>query len=76
MELFIPEDSNTDKFYQMDMNYFKTGFEVETIIDNPDVDYSTEESQYQLLRFYDSLQRCYLCQKQWFYKQSLNAWYP
>ena len=42
MELFIPEDSNTDKFYQMDMNYFKTGFEVETIIDNPDVDYSTE----------------------------------
>jgi len=76
MELFIPEDSNTDKFYQMDMKYFKTGFEVETIIHNPDVDYSTEESQYKLLGLYDSLQRCYLCEQQWFYKLSLNAWYP
>lgn len=44
MELFIPEDSNTDKFYQMDMKYFKSGFVVETIVNNEDVDYSTEES--------------------------------
>ena len=44
MELFIPEDSNTDKFFKMDMKYFKTGFEVETVIENAEVDYSTEES--------------------------------
>ena len=44
MELFIPEDSYTEKFYQMDMKYFQTGFDMETIVENPDVDFSSEES--------------------------------
>ena len=42
MELFIPVDSYTDKFYQMDMKYFQTGFDMETIIENGDIDFSSE----------------------------------
>lgn len=39
----------------MDMKYFKTGFDIETIVDNPHIDYSSEESQYTLMGFYDKL---------------------
>jgi len=28
------------------------------------------------MEFYDRLERCYLCEKPWFYKHSLNSWYP
>jgi len=42
MELFIPVDSYTDKFYQMDMQYFKTGFDMETIMENENVDFASE----------------------------------
>ena len=44
MELFIPKGTDTHKYYEMDMRYFKTGFDVEIIVENPYIDYSSEES--------------------------------
>ena len=43
MELFIPADSYTDKYFQMDLRTFKTGTNVNIVIENPDVDFSSEE---------------------------------
>ena len=43
MELFVPAGSLTDKYLQMDLRTFKTGFNVDVIVENPDVDYSSEE---------------------------------
>ena len=45
MDLFIPKDSDTYKYYEMDMRYFKSGFDVDIIIENPHLDYSSEETQ-------------------------------
>ena len=45
MSLFIPKGSPTEKFYQMDLRSFQTGFDVALVVNNQDIDYSTEESQ-------------------------------
>ena len=66
MELFIPEGSNTDKFYQLDLEYFKTGFDVNIIVENPNLDYSSEETQLQLQDFYNKLETSYNGSQDWF----------
>jgi hypothetical protein len=48
------------------MKYFQTGFDTEIIVENPDVDFSSEETQYTLLEFYDKLQRSYLNSEVWY----------
>ena len=57
------------------MDYFQTGFFVDIMIENPDIDYSTIESQYTMLDFYDKLERAYLGTRDWFVPYSLNLWY-
>ena len=44
MSLFIPKGSPTEKFYDMDLSHFKTGFDVTTMVENPDLDFSSEET--------------------------------
>ena len=44
MEFFIPKGSYTDLYHQMDLKYFKTGIFVNTIIENPELDYASEET--------------------------------
>ena len=46
MELFIPVDSSTEHYYLMDMKYFKTGFDTDIILENPNMDYTSEEVQF------------------------------
>ena len=75
MELFIPEGSNTEKYLRLDMEYYETGFKTRIHTDNPDLDYSSEESQYRLLELYDKLKRCYLCDERWFVDNTLESWY-
>ena len=61
MEFFIPKGSLTDMFHKLDLEYFQTGIRVTTVVGNTDLDYSSEESQYKMLDFYDKLDRSYLC---------------
>ena len=44
MFLFIPKDSPTEKFIEMDLSHFKTGFDVTTMVENPNLDFSSEEN--------------------------------
>ena len=44
----------------MDLAHFRSGFDVDLVVDNPDIDYSSEETQLQLLDYFDKLQRSYL----------------
>lgn len=48
------------------MEYFKTGFDVDIIVENSDIDYSSEETQTKILDFYDKVQRSYLGSQDWF----------
>ena len=75
VEYFIPEGTHTYDYFQMDLEYFQTGFFVKTVVDNPNIDYSSEATQLQLLDFYDKLQRNYLCEENWFVQYSLSTWY-
>lgn len=75
MKLFIPKGSNTEKYLDLDYQYYDTGFKTRIHVDNSDLDYSSEETQYKLLEFYDKLKRCYLCDERWFVEYSLESWY-
>ena len=48
---------------------------VTTLVQNTELDYSSEEAQYQLLDFYDKMYRSYLCDEPWFIEWTLNSWY-
>ena len=45
MFLFIPKGSATEKFFEMDLSHFKTGFDVNIMVENPNLDFSSEENQ-------------------------------
>ena len=46
IDFFIPPGSNTDRFYQLDKEYFQTGFKTAIMVDNPLLDYASEDVQY------------------------------
>ena len=43
MTYFIPPDSGCAKYMDFDFTYFKTGFNLEVQVVNPDIDYASEE---------------------------------
>ena len=43
---FIPPGSDLEKFQEFDIEYFKTGFNVEIMAVDPDIDYASEATQY------------------------------
>ena len=42
VEYFIPEGTHTFDYFDMDLKYFQTGFFISTVVDNPNIDYSSE----------------------------------
>ena len=42
---------------------------------NPDIDYSSEEAQCKLMDFYDKMYRSYLCDEPWFLEWTLDSWF-
>lgn len=59
----------------MDQRSFKTGFDVALVVNNPELDFSTEESQLKILDFYDKVQRSYLGKEDWCQPFSMNSWF-
>ena len=45
------------------------------IIDGTNVDWTSEETQYKLMEFYDKLERCYLCEESWIEQYRVSKWY-
>ena len=75
LEYFIPAKSSVDKFFDLDLRYFESGFTVQLFVYNSEVDYSSSETQYQMLDFYDKIQRNYLCEHDYFINYTLKSWY-
>ena len=75
MDYMMPKGSYTIAYTDLDKEYFDTGIMTLIILDNNVIDYSLEETQYQLLDFYDKLQRCYLCDQSWAKKNTLVSIY-
>ena len=61
-EFFIPRESLTEDYSKLLKKYYDIGGSPVIFIQNPDLDYASEELQYRLLDFYDKLERCYLCE--------------
>ena len=59
----------------MDLAHFRSGFDVDLVVDNPNIDYSSEETQLQMLDYFDKLQRSYLAEQVWYRKFSMRSWY-
>ena len=75
LEYFIPSKSSVDKFFDLDLEYFESGFTVQLYVYNSDVDYASAETQYRMLDFYDKIQRNYLCENEYFIDHTLKSWY-
>ena len=52
---FIPPGSDLEKFREFDIEYFQTGFNIEVMTIDPDIDFTSEETQYKLIEFWDKL---------------------
>ena len=76
-EYFIPPGSVPDKYFTLDRKYFNSGTSATVYIENddPPLDYSLPEVQLQLQDFYDKLQRSYLCEEDWWKKDTVRSWY-
>lgn len=75
VEYFIGSDAYIYDFFQLNDKYFKTGFSTTLFVDNPEIDYTSPETQFQLLEFDDKLLRCYACKEPWFKENTLASWY-
>ena len=61
----------------MNIKHFNQGYDCDVFTFVPDIDITTEESQYKMVQFHDLLQRCYLCERTWFSEQPFwREWYP
>jgi len=74
-DLFIPDGSPTDEYYQMAKKYYEVEGSPRFIVNNPELDFASEEVQYHLLDYYDKLQRCYLCDQDWIAANTLESNY-
>ena len=63
MEYYIPIGSLLLDYLKLDIEYFQTGFEFDVDSYVVDVDLSSEETQLQMIDFYDKVKRSYLCEE-------------
>lgn len=74
-QFFINEGVYVYDFFELNDEYFKSGFQATTFVDNPNIDYSSRESQLQMRNFNEKLQRCEGCSEQWNKENTLSSWY-
>ena len=74
-EFFIPKGTATEKYLGLVKKYYDYGGWPKFMIINYDIDFSSEEVQYQLLDWYDKIQRCYLCDQKWLKVKSMAPAY-
>jgi len=43
LEFFIPKGTLTESYFKTDIEYFQTGNNIQTIVDNPDIDFASED---------------------------------
>ena len=73
---FIPPGSDVEKFFNFDLDHYRTGFNIDILNVNEEIDYTSEAVQYQIIDFWDKLKRCYLCDESWFSTYNFNlGWY-
>ena len=63
MEYYIPIGSLLLDYLKLDIEYFQTGFEFDVDSYVVDVDLSSEETQLQMIDYYDKVKRSYLCEE-------------
>ena len=61
VDYFIGEDSYIYNYYQLNEEYFQSGFPTTLFVDDPSIDYTSIETQLKILEFNDKLLRCYGC---------------
>ena len=52
------------------------GSTINIYVNNTDTSFLSTESQLQMLKFEDALERCIDCEQSWFVKDTLDFWYP
>ena len=61
-EYFIPRGTSVEKYFNLLKKYYDYGLYPTFMIVNAEIDFSSKEIQYELLDWYDNIQRCYLCE--------------
>ena len=63
MEYYIPIGSLLLDYLKLDIEHFQTGFNFDVDSYVVDVDLSSEETQLQMIDYYDKVKRSYLCEE-------------
>ena len=75
MEFFIKPGSYVYEALKYNKQYFEAGFAPNFYVTNPELDFTTKESQLKLIEFNELLGRCYACSENWFKANTLGSWY-
>lgn len=75
VEDFIDKGSYIYNYLEAAEKYFESGRGFEVYVDNAEIDYSSKETQLQMLEFDDKLHRCAGCRESWVTPNTLKFWY-
>jgi len=59
IEYFIGKTSYVRDFYDLNDEYFRSGFSCDIFVDNPDLDWTLPETQYHMIEFENRVERCH-----------------
>ena len=74
-DFFIPKGSLTEDYNNLLKKYYDIGGFPSIFLYNEELDYASQEVQYNLLDFYEKLEKCYLCEEQWVIQKSIESPY-
>ena len=72
---FIGETADVYEWFQKNAHYFSSGSITTTYVDNPDLDYTSQAVQEQMIAFNKHLKDCDICEEKWNIDTTLEMWY-
>ena len=75
MTYFIGKSAPVYEYFQLNEKYFATGSYTTIYVDNKDLDYDSEETQRQIIKFHKALYECPGCDEKWYVNGTLQSWY-
>ena len=71
----ISEDSDINNYFIAKDKYFDSGFTVTFFVSNPELDFSSIETQQKIIQFEEAIQKNKFLDENWFITNTFTSWY-
>ena len=75
MSYFIKEGAKTYNYLTLNEEYFAQGYAPTFYVICPECDFTSKETQFEMIAFFDNLMRCDGCSEDWFKANAMSCWY-